>query len=453
MGNTQYMSDLPLRPVHYWILTVSSMEQIIGAALSTIVGIMIPMIVLVHHPEMGSVMQGIVGASGLVGIALGAAVIGPISDREGYLGWFRMCPVVIIIGSAIVYFMPNNIGLISGLFIAGFGVGGGYSLDSAYISELMPDKWKLFMVGVAKGTSALGFLLPAVLCYFILKKDPSPAIWNSFAWIIGGLGVVTLLMRIRWRQSPHWLMIKGKNQEAEEAAEFFFGKDVMIEKTAAATPSKPVANVKMSELFKGENLKKVIFTGIPWACEGMGVYGVGVFLPVLIMALGLAPAHEHGIGSVTNSIELTAIVNFFILPGFALGLWVVNRMSHTKMLAGGFFVCSVGLLMLLAAYLLKLPAWISIVGFVIFEVFLNAGPHLVTFILPSQVYPVEIRGTGSGIASMLGKVGAVIGVLVMPMLLKWGGITLVLIVTFLVHVIGGLITIIYGKELTNQKNN
>ena len=54
---------------------------------------------------------------------------------------------------------------------------------------------------------------------------------------------------------------------------------------------------------------------------------------------------------------------------------------------------------------------------------------------------------------MLGKVGAVIGVLVMPMLLKWGGITLVLIVTFLVHVIGGLITIIYGKELTNQKNN
>lgn len=82
--------------------------------------------------------------------------------------------------------------------------------------------------------------------------------------------------------------------------------------------------------------------------------------------------------------------------------------------------------MLLAAYCLHLPLWVSVAGFVIFEVFLNAGPHLVTFILPSQVFPVEVRSTGTGIAAMLGKVGAVLGVFFMPMLLKWGGIEVLL---------------------------
>lgn len=34
----------------YWIALVSSMEQIIGAGLSTVVGIMLPMMQLILHP-------------------------------------------------------------------------------------------------------------------------------------------------------------------------------------------------------------------------------------------------------------------------------------------------------------------------------------------------------------------------------------------------------------------
>lgn len=39
---------------------------------------------------------------------------------------------------------------------------------------------------------------------------------------------------------------------------------------------------------------------------------------------------------------------------------------------------------------------------------------------------VGVRSTGTGIAAMLGKVGAVLGVFFMPMLLKWGGIEVLL---------------------------
>ena len=52
------IGNLRLRPMHYYILLSASMEQIIGAALSTLVGIMLPMIQLLTQPELSTFVQG-----------------------------------------------------------------------------------------------------------------------------------------------------------------------------------------------------------------------------------------------------------------------------------------------------------------------------------------------------------------------------------------------------------
>lgn len=80
----------------------------------------------------------------------------------------------------------------------------------------------------------------------------------------------------------------------------------------------------------------------------------------------------------------------------------------------------------------------------LFELFLNLGPHLMTFVLPSKVYPVEVRGQGSGIAASIGKAGAVLGVFFIPILLKWGGTDAVLIVSVAVMLAGALITMLFN---------
>ena len=91
--------------------------------------------------------------------------------------------------------------------------------------------------------------------------------------------------------------------------------------------------------------------------------------------------------------------------------------------------------------------WISIAGFLIFEIALNAGPHLITFVIPSQVFSVAELGAGTGIAAMQGKVGAVVGVFLMPVLLKAGGMTLVLIFCIAVGVLGAAVSAIYGRKV------
>ena len=124
------LATMPLMRGHYKVLIAGSMEQIIGAALSTVVGVMIPMIQLASATGFSSFMQGIMGAMALIGIAIGSTVIGYFADRDGYLGWFRACPLLIIAGSLLVLLFPTEPWILIGLFLAGFGVGGGYSLDS-----------------------------------------------------------------------------------------------------------------------------------------------------------------------------------------------------------------------------------------------------------------------------------------------------------------------------------
>ena len=435
---------MPLRPADFWIVAVASMEQLIGGALATVIGVMLPMIHLLGHPQLPAALQGVVGATGLIGIGTGALLIGTLIDRKGYLLLFRLCPVAMLTGCAVCYFSTSAPALVAGLFICGLGVGGGYSLDSAYISELMPKKWELTMVGVAKATCAIGFIGAAAACYLMLKAHPAADTWPRMILVVGALALLAFIMRLRWAESPKWLLAKGRPRQAQAALRAFLGPDATLP-TAANAQAAPV----QAKFSVRANLSRIIFSGIPWACEGMGVYGFSVFLPVLVMALGLdfSGTHPTGIQKVIGSVEVTATVNFFILPGFIIGLCIMRRFSNLKMLWGGFALSALGLGMLLAAYLLHWPAWTIVAGFIIYEISLNGGPHLITFVIPPRIYPVSDRGTGTGIADIMGKAGAVAGVIVMPLLLKWGGMPLVLGTSIGVMLLGAAVAYIFGHKL------
>lgn len=427
-----------------WIVAVASAEQIIGAAISTVVGVMLPMMKLLRPEghEMSSLLQGFIGACGLIGIAIGGMTIGHYSDRQGYLRWFRACPLIIVAGALVVWLGHSTGALIAGLLIMGVGTGGGYSLDSAYISELMPTRFKGVMVGVAKASSSLGFISAAFIAWGWLKADPDPRLWPALILIVGAMALITALCRITWWESPRWLLDHGRAQEAGQAGAHFF-PCTRCEAPGAGQSEAPDPAGGSTRL----PLAKVIYSGIPWACEGMGVYGFGVFLPVLVMALGIESSSATGMHRVTNSVLVTGLVNTAILPGFVIGLLLVRRLNHVRMLSWGFAGAASGLGLLLAAFLLHWPSWVMVAGFIIFELALNAGPHLITYIIPSRIYPVAERGTGTGVASSMGKAGGIIGVMVMPFLLKAGGMTLVLAMSITVMLAGGIIGAIYGRKL------
>lgn len=441
------INNAPLSWRHFWITAVASLGQLIGTGLATLVSIIIPLYQINAHPELSSFMQGLIGAMDLIGIVFGSVVFGRLSDQYGYLKFFRLCPVLICAASIAALLFPSVAVLVVALFIMGFGIGGEYSLDSDYISELMPAKWKFIMVGGAKAASALGNIIVAGICFLIVKDWTNPDLWPQLLWIMIIISGLMFVTRIRFWESPTWLAAHGNMKEAEIDAHHFLGNNVNVNPPAAQPTTKPVEKVSNWKFIKN-NWRNVIFTGIPWACEGLGVYGIGVFLPILVMALGIEQVtpDESKIMHVANSVEVTFWISCIMLPGFVLGLFLINRMKGGKIQWLGFFLSAISLTILLYSYHYGLSKWLSIAAFMAFELFLNMGPHLMTYVLPAKVYPVEVRGQGSGLAASIGKIGAVLGVFCIPILLKAGGTTLVLAVSIGVMLIGGIVTILFAPR-------
>ena len=457
---TYDVDTMPLTWRHWWIVLVTGLGQLVGTAVATVAGIIIPLMMLTGpYSHLSSLMQGLIGASDLIGIMVGSVVFGKLSDNYGYLPFFRLCPVLMLGGSLLAIFVPNVWVLVICLFIIGFGIGGEYSLDSDYTSVLMPDKWKMVMLGMVKTGAAFGNIVAAALGFWLILIWNDPVRWPDLMWIVAGISALMIITRIYFFESPKWLYSHNRPQEALSALHHFLGDDVSPSESMVADQEESSAGGASEQslgfvAFCKKYWNKVVLSGVPWMCEGLGVYGIGIFIPMLVIALGIEhhSTFETPIENVEASVKTTLWISCLILPGFLIGIWLAYRkVREVKLQTWSFWACAVSLLVLLLSYHYEWPVWISLMAFMAFELFLNIGPHLVTYLLPPKIYPVEVRGQGTGIAAAIGKAGAVAGVFIVPVLLKWGGGVLVLGVSAAIMVIGAIVTQVYGRRVDNTQ--
>ncbi len=445
------MDTMPLRWRHIKILIIASAGQFFGGALAVLVSVIAPLIAITHHPGLSSWLQGFIFSSGLTGIMAGSLVIGHFSDKYGYLLFFRLCPLLIAAASLWIFFSHSIAVLTLNLLIVGFCIGGSYALDPSYVSEIMPKKWQRTMLGISKATSALGNTSMILIAWYVLKTYPDPELWNRLFLFLTLLATITFGARFWFVESPGWLALHGKTQEAEKNVRHFLGQDVYIGELAHKKQLTPQPQSNTKNIFGKSNLRRLILSGIPWGCEGMGVYGIGIFTPILLMTLGLIQNSSDPLTQTIESFRFTFYIDLFVILGFISGLTVVSKLDIIWTQTLGFFICAAGLTVTLLGYLYQASAGIILSGFLLFELALNAGPHLSTFELPSRIYSLEERAGGEGVASALGKLGAIIATFIIPLLLKAGGGTLVLAVAIAVLLTGGVITILTGPKVINRK--
>src|ERR1700746_107419 len=77
---------------------------------------------------------------------------------------------------------------------------------------------------------------------------------------------------------------------------------------------------------------------------------------------------------------------------------------------------------------------------------MNAGPNSTTFTLAPILFPTQLRATASGFAASVAKIGATLGVFVLPVLKGRFGVPVVLAMMAAVSVLGLIITLIFGRE-------
>jgi MFS transporter, PHS family, inorganic phosphate transporter len=110
------------------------------------------------------------------------------------------------------------------------------------------------------------------------------------------------------------------------------------------------------------------------------------------------------------------------LPGYLLAAAMMDRIGRKSIQILGFAVMAMtfGAMALIPGIEKLVVPFVIIYGISYF--FTEFGPNATTFVYPAEIFPVEARTTGHGIAAAAGKLGGFVGVFLFPILLSWNGL-------------------------------
>jgi MFS family permease len=176
---------------------------------------------ILTRPETLGLTPARVGASAtcyLAGAVLGALLFGYGTDRFGRKKLFFVTVAVYLIGTALSAFSWNFWSYALFRAVTGAGIGGEYAAINSAIDELIPARVRGRVDLIINGSYWVGAAVGAAATLVLLDPRRIP-IWLGwrFAFGIGAaLGLIVIFFR-RWiPESPRWLMIHGRNDEAEK---------------------------------------------------------------------------------------------------------------------------------------------------------------------------------------------------------------------------------------------
>src|SRR5881392_1460488 len=176
--------------------------------------------ILTHRETLG-LTDAQVGASAtcyLIGAVIGALLFGYGTDRLGRKKLFFITVAVYLAATAFTAFSWNFASYAFFRALTGAGIGGEYAAINSAIDELIPARVRGRVDLMINGSYWVGAAMGSAATVVLLDPNRLP-IWLGWrlAFGIGAtLGLVVIFFR-RWiPESPRWLMIHGRNAEAEE---------------------------------------------------------------------------------------------------------------------------------------------------------------------------------------------------------------------------------------------
>ncbi len=153
----------------------------------------------------------------LAGAVLGALFFGYLTDR---LGRRRLFLVTLATYSAATVATAFSGGFLTfGIFrfFTGLGIGGEYAAINSAVDELIPSKVRGTVDLIVNATFWVGATVGSLATLALLRGHllPQQSGWRYAFGVGGTLGAAVLVLRLYVPESPRWLMLRGREQEAK----------------------------------------------------------------------------------------------------------------------------------------------------------------------------------------------------------------------------------------------
>src|SRR5271165_3895231 len=231
------VSSTPMTAMQWRIWSLAAFGKFFEGLVVFMTGVAMPLIA--KEFGMSAVQHGMVGAASLAGILVGASALGGLSDYYGRRTMFIAEMLIFIAFLCLVVVSSSFLWLVVCLFGIGVALGCDYPTAHLIISESIPSRLRGRLVLGAFGFQALGALIGTVVGYLVLKNIPEVGAWR---WMYATAiipAVIVIIGRFSITESGHWLLVRGRKNEAQEqvarllAREPSYPKEVQLAQPAA----------------------------------------------------------------------------------------------------------------------------------------------------------------------------------------------------------------------------
>lgn len=349
--------------------------------------------------------MGWIGSINSIGMAVGALVFGILSDKIGRKSVFIITLLLFSIGSGLTALTTTLAMFLVLRFLIGMGLGGELPVASTLVSESVKAHERGKIVVLLESFWAGGWLIAALISYFVIPKYG----WEV-AMILSAIPALYALY-LRWNlpDSPRFQKVEKRPSVIE--------------------------NIK--SVWSGEYRKATIMLWILWFSVVFSYYGMFLWLPSVMVLKGF---------SLIKSFQYVLIMTLAQLPGYFTAAWFIERLGRKFVLVTYLIgtACS--------AYLFGVAESLTvlIVAGMLLS-FFNLGAWGALYAYTPEQYPTVIRGTGAGMAAAFGRIGGILGPLLVGYLVaSQASLSLIFTIFCGSILIGVFAVIILGQE-TKQR--
>jgi MFS family permease len=367
---------------------------------------------------------GVAAAFYIAGACLGALVFGHLTDRFGRRNLFILTLVVYLTATVATAFAFAPWYFFVARFFTGAGIGGEYAAINSAIDELIPARVRGRVDLVINGTYWLGSAAGAAGALVLLDTSNfAPNIGWRLAFGVGAIfGIFVLLVRRNVPESPRWLFIHGRAEEAERVVGEIEGEVRRAGDKPLPEPAGRPLKIRQRETIPFREIARVAFTLYPRrAVLGLALFiGQAFLYNGVTFNLGTLLSGFYGVpsGKVPVFFILWALSNF--VGPLALG-HLFDTVGRKPMITATYIGSAVVAVVLAILFVTQTGGAWTFIAVLAVAFFLASAGASAAYLTVSEIFPMETRALAIAFFYAVGTaIGGITGPLLFGQLINSG---------------------------------
>jgi PHS family inorganic phosphate transporter-like MFS transporter len=433
------MDEATITRQHWKIMFITGMGFLTDAYDLFIIGVVMEMLKQQWH--VSPLAEGLVTSTALLASAVGAVLFGRVADMLGRKRIYGYEVLVLAAGAVASAFSPGIWWLIAFRIVLGIGIGGDYPVSATIMAEYAGKRTRGVLVTLVFTMQAVGLIIgPLLAAGLIASGLPRDLIWRLLLAFGAVPAMAVFQLRRHLAETPRYLLAAGQHTAFSAAA-----GDVLAAQrgSAASRPEaddQAAAKTSFADGFarlvrRRDLMMRLVGASLAWFLMDFAYYGNTVSSPMVLNAI--TPDKSL----LWHVLLQLAVFTVAAVPGYLVAAAMMDRMGRKSIQVMGFAMMAAAFTaMALIPDIEKLVVpFLLVYGVSYF--FTEFGPNATTFVYPAEIFPVEARTTGHGIASAAGKLGGFVGVFLFPILMSWHGLLSAELAAAIVSVLGIGVTV------------